>query len=36
VHLGAAPGLRLAEAELKQVRRHAVLGHGLAACVALV
>jgi beta-glucosidase len=30
VHLGAAPGLRLSEAELKQVRHHAVLGHGLA------
>jgi beta-glucosidase len=30
VHLGAAPGLRLSDAELKQVRHHAVLGHGLA------
>jgi beta-glucosidase len=30
VHLGAAPGLRLSEAGLKQVRHHAVLGHGLA------
>ena len=30
VHLGAAPGLRLSNSELKQVRHHAVLGHGLA------
>jgi len=30
VHLGAAPGLTLSESELKQVRHHAVLGHGLA------
>ncbi len=30
VHLGAAPGLALDDAELKQVRHHAVLGHGLA------
>jgi beta-glucosidase len=30
LHLGAAPGLRLSDAELKQVRHHAVLGHGLA------
>src|SRR5262245_34998046 len=30
VHLGGAPGLRLSNAELKQVRHHAVLGHGLA------
>jgi len=30
VHLGPAPGLRLSDAELKQVRHHAVLGHGLA------
>jgi len=30
VHLGAAPGLALSDAELKQVRHHAVLGHGLA------
>jgi beta-glucosidase len=30
VHLGAAPGLRLSDAQLKQVRHHAVLGHGLA------
>jgi beta-glucosidase len=30
VHMGAAPGLRLSDAELKQVRHHAVLGHGLA------
>ena len=30
VHMGAAPGLVLSDAELKQVRHHAVLGHGLA------
>jgi beta-glucosidase len=30
VHLGAAPGLTLSEKELKQVRHHAVLAHGLA------
>ena len=30
VHLGGAPGLRLSDAELKQVRHHAVLAHGLA------
>src|SRR5262245_2946328 len=30
IHLGGAPGLRLADSELKQVRHHAVLGHGLA------
>jgi beta-glucosidase len=30
VHQGAAPGLSLSDAELKQVRHHAVLGHGLA------
>jgi beta-glucosidase len=30
LHLGAAPGLILSDAELKQVRHHAVLGHGLA------
>jgi beta-glucosidase len=30
VQMGAAPGLRLSDAELKQVRHHAVLGHGLA------
>ncbi len=30
VHLGAAPGLRLSDAELKQVRHHAVLANGLA------
>jgi beta-glucosidase len=30
VHLGAAPGLELSDSELKQVRHHAVLGHGLA------
>ena len=30
VHLGMPPGLSLSDAELKQVRHHAVLGHGLA------
>jgi beta-glucosidase len=30
VHLGVAPGVTLSDAELKQVRHHAVLGHGLA------
>jgi beta-glucosidase len=30
IHLGAAPGLRLSDGELNQVRHHAVLGHGLA------
>ena len=30
VHLGSAPELRLSDADLKQVRHHAVLGHGLA------
>jgi beta-glucosidase len=30
LHLAGAPGLRLSDAELKQVRHHAVLGHGLA------
>jgi len=30
IQLGGAPGLRLSDAELKQVRHHAVLGHGLA------
>src|SRR5499427_1103354 len=30
LHLGAAPGLRLSNNELNQVRHHAVLGHGLA------
>jgi beta-glucosidase len=30
VHLGAAPGLTLSEKDLKQVRHHAVLAHGLA------
>jgi beta-glucosidase len=30
VHLGIAPGLTLSNAELNQVRHHAVLGHGLA------
>src|SRR5262249_2750000 len=28
--LGGAPGLRLSNGELNQVRHHAVLGHGLA------
>ena len=30
LHLGGAPGLSLSDAELNQVRHHAVLGHGLA------
>ncbi len=30
LHLGAAPGLTLSDSELRQVRHHAVLGHGLA------
>ncbi len=30
LQLGGAPAMRLADAELKQVRHHAVLGHGLA------
>jgi beta-glucosidase len=30
LHLGAAPGLTLSDAALKQLRHHAVLGHGLA------
>jgi beta-glucosidase len=30
VHLGGAPGLRLSNGELNQVRHHAVLGHGMA------
>src|SRR5262245_51824464 len=30
VHLGGAPGMRLSNRELNQVRHHAVLGHGLA------
>src|SRR5215475_5079519 len=30
VRLGGAPGLTLSDSELKQVRHHAVLGHGLA------
>jgi beta-glucosidase len=30
VHLGGAPGLKLSNGELNQVRHHAVLGHGLA------
>jgi len=29
IQLGGAPGLRLSDSELKQVRHHAVLGHGL-------
>jgi beta-glucosidase len=29
-HLGGAPALRLSDGELRQVRHHAVLGHGLA------
>jgi len=29
LHIGAAPGLRLSDSKLKQVRHHAVLGHGL-------
>jgi beta-glucosidase/6-phospho-beta-glucosidase/beta-galactosidase len=28
--VGSAPGLRLSDSELNQVRHHAVLGHGLA------
>jgi beta-glucosidase len=31
IQLGGAPGMRLADSELRQVRHHAVLGHGLAA-----
>src|SRR5262245_5741066 len=30
LHLGGAPGLRLSDGALNQVRHHAVLGHGLA------
>src|SRR5262249_9577923 len=30
MHPGGAPGVQLDDAELKQVRHHAVLGHGLA------
>src|SRR5215510_1450706 len=30
LHLGGAPGLKLSNGELNQVRHHAVLGHGLA------
>src|SRR5262247_1029940 len=30
IHLGGAPGLVLSDSDLKQVRHHAVLGHGLA------
>src|SRR5215831_10526031 len=30
IQLGGAPGLRLSDSELKQVRHHSVLGHGLA------
>jgi beta-glucosidase len=30
IQLGGAPGMRLSDAVLKQVRHHAVLGHGLA------
>jgi beta-glucosidase len=30
IQLGGAPGLRLSDSELRQVRHHAVLGHGLA------
>src|SRR5262245_53361034 len=30
IQLGAAPGLRVSDEELKQVRHHSVLGHGLA------
>ena len=30
IQLGGAPGMRLSDSELKQVRHHAVLGHGLA------
>jgi len=29
VHLGGAPGLKLSNGDLNQVRHHAVLGHGL-------
>jgi beta-glucosidase len=30
LQLGGAPGLRLSDSELKQVRHHSVIGHGLA------
>ena len=30
IQLGGAPGMRLSDSELRQVRHHAVLGHGLA------
>ena len=30
IQLGGAPGMRLSDAELKQVRHHSVLAHGLA------
>ena len=30
VHVGAAPGLKLSDSDLKQARHHAVLAHGLA------
>jgi beta-glucosidase len=30
LQLGGAPGMRLSDTELKQVRHHSVLGHGLA------
>src|SRR5499427_9031976 len=30
IQLGGAPGMRLSDSELKQVRHHSVLGHGLA------
>jgi beta-glucosidase len=30
LQLGGAPGMRLSDSELKQVRHHSVLGHGLA------
>jgi beta-glucosidase len=30
VHLGGAPGMKLSNGDLNQVRHHAVLGHGLA------
>src|SRR5262249_42007709 len=30
LHLGGAPGLKLSNGDLNQVRHHAVLGHGLA------
>jgi beta-glucosidase len=30
VHIGNAPGVALSDSDLKQVRHHAVLSHGLA------